>query len=342
MKILVSFKPNKKYPDFEGVRLRKTIKGALEMVGIEHTSNELDKYDVMHLISVDDENKINEAKEKNIPVVISACYCEDDPSASYLEYKSKDGKRTTDISNKTLKFLNKADLVLVPSESVRSYLIDNGVTSNISIALPGINMSRFDFSREDEKTIFFRYFREDSSRKLVIGLGEYDNQMDGINAMINAAKICPEALFYYIGKETIPGIYNSLKIKKMINAAPRNMKFVTIVPDDIYRSALLNAEVFVLPGYKTAGVISVLDAMASKCQIIARKQAIYDGFLEDGKDAYLGEYSETITSLIKDYLSDRLKPTIDDAYIKASKCNLKATGEQLQYFYLEQINLKKI
>ena len=43
MKILVSFKPNKKYPDFEGVRLRKTIKGALEMVGIEHTSNDLDK-----------------------------------------------------------------------------------------------------------------------------------------------------------------------------------------------------------------------------------------------------------------------------------------------------------
>ena len=203
-------------------------------------------------------------------------------------------------------------------------------------------MSRFDFSREDEKTIFHRYFREDPERKLVIGLGEYDANMEGINALINAAKMVPDAIFYYIGRETIPGVYNSLKVKKIFASAPKNLKFINIIPDDIYRSALLNADVFVLPGYKTAGVVSIMDAMAAKCQIIARKQAVYSDFLEDGKTAYLGEFSETLTSLIKDYLTGKLKPTIEDAYTFVNKCNLQAIGEQLRWFYLEQINIKKV
>ena len=203
-------------------------------------------------------------------------------------------------------------------------------------------MARFDFSREDEKTIFHHYFREDPERKLVIGLGEYDSNMEGINSLINAAKLLPEVVFYYIGRETIPGIYNTLKIKKVISSAPKNIKFINIIPDDIYRSALLNADVFVLPGYKTAGVVSIMDAMAAKCQIIARKQAIYPDLLEDGKTAYLGEFSETLTSLIKDYMIGKLKPTIDEAYTFAGKCNLQTIGEQLRWFYLEQINIKKV
>ena len=342
MKVLVSFQPNKKASDFEGVRLRKTIKGALEMVGVEYTTNIVDKYDVVHLISPDDENKENDAKENNIPVVISALYCEDDPLASYLEHKNKNGIRTTDITNKALRFLNKADLVLVPSEYVRDFLVDSGVTSDISICMPGVNLSRFDFSRDDEKEIFYRYFREDKNRKLVLGLGEYDLNMDGINAFINAAKACPEALFYYIGRENLPGTYKSLKMRKIMSAAPKNLKFVTVLSDDIYRSALLNAEVFVLPEYKTAGVVSIMDAMAAKCQIIARKQAVYPDIAVDGKTAYLGEFSETISSLIKDYLNGKIKPTIEEAYTYVSKCNLQAIGEKLKWFYLEQINIKKL
>ena len=343
MKVLVSFQPNKKASDFEGARLRKTIKGALEMVGTEYTTSIVERHDIVHLISPDDENKINDAKENGVPVVVSALYCEDDPLASYLEHKTtKEGVRVTELTSKALRFLNKADLILVPSPKARELLVDSGVTSDISIALPGINMSRFDFSREDEKSLFYRYFRADPRKKLVIGLGEYDMEMDGINAFINAAKANPNALFYYIGRETIPGVYNSLKIKRMIFSAPKNLKFITVLPDDIYRSALLIAKVFVIPCYKTAGVVSIMDAMAAKCQIIARKQAVFPDILIDGKTAYLGEFSETITSLIKDCLEDKIKPTIEEAHTFVSKCNLRATGEQLRWFYIERINIKEL
>lgn len=343
MKVLVSFEPNTKSLDFEGARLRKTIKGSLEMIGLEYTTSAIEKHDVVHLLSSEDEGKLNDAKEANIPVIVSALYCESDPHASYLEHKSKDGVRSTRLSDKGLKFLSRADLVLVPSLKMRDFLVDSGVTSDVSVSLPGINMSRFDFSREDEKPLFYRYFREDSKKKLVIGLGEYDLAMEGINAFINAAKMCPDALFYYIGKETVPGAFRSLKTKRLIAKAPKNLKFVTTIPDDIYRSALLNACLYVVPGYKTAGVMSLMDAMGAKCQIIARKQAIFDDFLIDGKTAYLGEFSETLSVLVREYLNGQLKPTIDEAYkFVSTKCNLKTVGEQLKFFYQEQINLKKV
>ncbi len=343
MKILVSFQPNKKSPDFEGARLRKTIKGALEMAGVEYTTSIVDKYDVLHLISPEDENKLNDAKENNIPVVVSALYSESDPFASYLEYKSKDGVRSVRLADKALRFLNKADLVLVPSEKARDLLVDSGVTSDVSISQPGLNISRFDFSREDEKTLFYRYFREDPKKRLVVGVGDYDLNMDGINAFINAAKKCPDALFYYIGREIAPGAYNSTKIRKLVMSAPKNLKYVNIVPDDIYRSALLNAEVFVVPGYKPTGVMSIVDAMGAKCQIIARKQATFSDFVIDGKTGYLGEFSETLSSLVRDYLNGKLKPTIEEAHnMVSNKNNLKTVGEQLKWFYVEQVNIKML
>lgn len=342
MKILVSFQPNTKAPDFEGARLRKTIKGSLEMANVEYTTSIVDKFDVMHLISVEDDNKANDANESNIPLVISALYCEDDPLANYLEYKSKDGNRTTTLKSKGLKFLNKADLVLVPTESSRDFLINNGVVSDIQVTLPGVNVSRFDFSRTDEKDIFYRYFGENRSKKLVVAMGEYDNNMEGISAFINAAKKCPDVLFYYFGRESIPGILKSFKIRSLIDSSPKNVKFKGIILDDVYRSALMNADVFMFPGYKITGVITLMDAMAAKCQLIVRKQAVFDGLLEDGKTAYLAEYSETLTSLTKDYFDGKLKDTTENAYNEILKNSLVNQGEKLKWFYQQQINIKEL
>ena len=171
MKVLVYFQPSPKHDYFEGARMRKTIKGALEIVDSKYTSNVYDDYDVAHFMSPDDENKLNIAIERGVPIVISALFGEADPSTRFLNYKSKDGKRITTIKPKALRMLNKADLVLVPCKSGKEFLVENGVTTKIEVCVPGINLSRFNFSREDEKELFYRYFREDKNKKLVFALG---------------------------------------------------------------------------------------------------------------------------------------------------------------------------
>ena len=229
MKVLVSFEPKDSLDNFEGYRLRKTIKGSLEMHNIEYTSNLLDDYDVAHFMSIEDEKKIDVAKEKDVPVIVSALYCEDDPAASFLDFKNRDGEKMISLKTKALKVLNKADLVLVPTDTARNLLLDNGVTSDIQVCLPGLNLARFDLKRDDEKEIFYRYFGEDRNKKSVLALGEYSGNMDGVNALIDAANKCPNAAFYFIGSDE--KVKNTWKMKRAIKKAPKNLKFKGIIPD---------------------------------------------------------------------------------------------------------------
>lgn len=342
MKALVYFQPKKANNIFEGARLRKSIKGALEMVDVEHTSNLLDTFNVIHLISPNDEKIVDDAKEYHCPVVASALYAEDDPEASYIDETINDRGKVSTLKPKALKFLNKVDLVLVPSEANVEFLKNSGVTTPIKVLKPGLNMSRFDFSRNDEKEIFFRYFREDKNKKLVFAVGEYDANMTGVNSFINAAKKCPNHLFYYFGQMRKSTELN-LKFKKFIKTTPKNVHFISDVPDDVYRSALLNASVFMIPGYRNAGVISVYEAMAAKCQIIARKSAVFKGIIDEGVTAQVGEFSETLSSLVKDCLENKVKATTTKAYEVVSQMTLTKFGNELKKIYMDLItNMKGV
>ena len=339
MKTLVYFRPSLKNDNFEGARMRKTIKGALEIVNSKYTSNLYDDYDVAHFMSPDDESKINIALERNVPVVISALFGEDDPTTRFLVHKSKDGKRTNALKPKALRVLNKANLILVPTESAKEFLVKNGITTPIEVCLPGVNLSRFNFSREDEKELFYRYFREDKNKKVVLAMGEYSYNMEGIHSLINAALKRPDVAFYYIGCEALSSSVG--KAKKIIRNSPKNMHFINILPDDIYRSLLLNADAFMLPGYNVAGIISVEEAMAAKCQLIVRKSAVFPEFLKNEKTAYIAEFSETLTSLCLDYLDGDIKPTTEEAYRKISQYNLEKYGRQLLHLYQTVIAYNK-
>ncbi len=339
MRVLVSFQPSIKKDHFEGTRLRKTIKGSLEMANVEHTTNVLDMYDIIHLMSPEEEDKVKYANDLHVPIVISALYCEDDPIASYLDYKNNDGKKETNLTPKALRFLNKADIVLVPSEQGKTLLLNQGVSTKVEVSIPGVNLSRFDFSREDEKEIFYRYFREDPSKKIVLAIGDYES-MDGLNAFLNAAKKCPNAMFYYFGYEGFMSNLNR-KTKAIIRKGPKNVKFTGILPNDVYRSMLLNADVVLLPGYKPVGVTTVLEAMAAKCQLIVRKDTVFPEIIKDGYNAHVAEFSETLSSLVRDYLENKIKPTIVDAYNFVSQYDLKNYGLELLKIYQKEINLKK-
>ena len=331
MKVLVYFQPGRKHDNFEGTRMRKTIKGALELIDVQYTSNIYDDYDVAHFMSPNDEIKLSILAERGIPVVVSALYGEDDPESRFLVHKSKDGKRTTSLKTKALRVLNKATLVLVPTESAKRFLIESGVTKPIEVCVPGVNLARFNFSRDDEKQLFYRYFREDKNKRIVLAVGEYSNNMEGIHAFINVAQKRSDTVFYYVGSESRD--VNIGRAKKIINSAPKNVHFTGILPDDIYRSLLLNADVFMLPGYNLAGFISVQEAMAANCQLIVRKSSMFPDFLRNEDTAYVAEFSETLTSLCLDYLDGKIQPTTQSAYDKISSYSLKNYGNVLRRIY---------
>ena len=331
MKVLVYFQPNRKYDNFEGTRMRKTIKGALETINVQYTSNLYDQCDVAHFMSPDDENKLSLVAERGVPTIVSALFGEDDPSTRFLTNKSKAGKRIRHLRNRALRMLNKATLVIVPTESAKQFLIEEGINTKIEVVMPGVNLARFNFSRDDEKELFYRYFREDKNKKLVLAVGDYDANMSGIHAFINAASKRDDTVFYYVGYLSKDA--NKGRCKKIIKSAPKNVHFKDILPDDIYRSLLLNADVFMLPGYNLAGVVSIEEAMAAKCQLIVRKTSIFPELLKNEKTAYVAEFSETLTSICLEYLDKEMQPTVKEAYNQVSEYSLKNFGDQLVNIY---------
>ena len=336
MKVLVHYKPNKKYENFEGVRMRKTIKGALEIVDIPYTDSPFAYFDVCHLISLDDYAIIEEARERNKIIVVSALYSEYDGKTKFLEY---DKNKNYHLSNKAFTLLNKVDLVLVPCQQAASLLKESGITTKIQVCETCVNLSRFNFSKTGEKDIFYRYFKENENKKIVLGLGD---SMSGVSAFVEAAKACPKASFYFIYPHYNKKVRFKSILKRVLKIAPKNMTITPILPNDVYRSALINASVFMLTGYTIAGTTSIYEAIASKCQLIVRKNTIFDDFLIDGETAYIGEYSETLTSLCKDYLDGKIQPTINKAYSYIEEQSLDYLGHKLIGYYKEALLNKKI
>mgnify|MGYP002855151434 FL=1 len=339
MKILVFFRQDNKNARFEGAKMKINIQSALEMNEITYTNELVDDYDVAHFISPKNEKYIDEIKARHIPVVVSALFGEDDPSTRFLDLKFKDGKRSVTISPLSQRTLEKADVIVVPSNNAKQLLLDLGINNRIEVVEPGVNLSRFDFSRDDEKELFYRYFNEDHNKQIVISVGEYTKNMDGYNALVKTAERCKNAHFYFFGTG-YDNVKNNLKFKIFKAKSPKNLKWKEIVPEDIYRSAILNAKIFLVPAYSFAGLLALNDAMAGKCQIIARKSAILSDMLIDGETAYLADFSETITAVVKDYLDGKQKPTIVDAQKKIEPYNIEGLGRKLKKIYQNLLDNK--
>lgn len=302
------------------------------MADAAHTSIPVDEYGVAHLVSPNTDGTINEILEKNIPTIASAFYSETDPYMSFLDEVVTRSNKTVNIKNKDIQFLNKLSLILVPNEKAEEFLKENGITTKTQVVIPGVNTARFDFADDDEKEIFYRYFKEDREKKIVVAIGEYGSVIDGWNAFIDAAKKSPKASFYYfaVGKANKKLSYFK---KAKVSAGPKNAHLYVNIPSDVYFSALLNCSVLMLPGHATPSILNIMDAMASKCQIISRKHDILDGYVINEVTGYTAEYSETLGILIREYLNGEIKPTIDNAYEFAKQHSLEAFGNELKEIY---------
>ena len=153
MKVFIHFKPRKAYDAFEGTRLRKTLKGACEVVDIPWVDSPQEDVALAHFLSPMDWSLMRSQQEKGVKAVVSAFYAEDDPNASFLV----SDKALLKLSKTGKRMLDQADLVLVPDERMKAFAIDAGVQGPIEVLEPAVRMNRFS-KNAAEKRIFRRYF----------------------------------------------------------------------------------------------------------------------------------------------------------------------------------------
>jgi 1,2-diacylglycerol-3-alpha-glucose alpha-1,2-glucosyltransferase len=327
MRPLIYFQPKSRDThNYEGMRVVKNLYEAARLMSIDFTTDPLQAYDLAHFVSTKAYKYIKNALLRKVPVIISALMSENDPDARLL-LKTGDKWR---IKQRDLAILQAATLIIVPTTSGKTILNHLGVTTPIEVLSEGVIKGRFVQGHELEKGIFPRYFGYNPKRQLVIANGRYSKE-SGLPDYIDIARKFPEVDFYYFGPQ--PNLLSLWFFKREYRTAPPNVYLKKTIHEDVYRSALMNAIVFMLPSYYPSGTVSVLDPMMSKCQIIARKTAIYPDLIIDKKTGFIGDSNYELEKTLARFLAGHQQATTEQAYQKALELDLEKIAPRLKDIY---------
>ncbi len=325
MKVFIPYTSRKATDAFEGSRLRKTLKGACEVADISWVDSPREEVDVAHFLSPLDHALLKDKKKEMVPCVVSAFYAEDDPRASFLSRSSKPR-----LTKKAFAMLEDADLILVPSERMKTFLSSVGITVRAEVLDPAVRINRFS-NTADEAKIFRRYFRIRPEEKIVVATGTYYDKK-AFNSIKKAVKACPNLSFYFFGST-----YNNdrLGLFRFIRGfgKPRNLHFQNIVQDDIYRSALMNSLAYIATDSSRPSAIGPMEAFASKTQVVAFESARANPLLIEGESCYFFKTPEEMGSYLSSLNSGIAESTIISAYAIAKSHNLIHHGDRLKKFY---------
>lgn len=322
MKICVHFHRNEKQQAFGGVRLVKSIKGALDVANIRYARNDIEYYDILHCCSVYDETKINDAIEDGKKVVFSALMAENDTQTRLLSIKDKNYV----LSSRDLNILNKVNLILVCDELSRQILIEKGVTTKIVVVPVGVNSARFVFVNEQEDNIFYNYYQLSKETKYIVSNGTYEDEKN-FDDLIEIARLCPKYYFYYFGfskKHKVP-----YKNKNL----PGNIKFHCLANEEIYRSMMKNASIYLSFDNTRHSPISLFDAASSSTQIVSLEPNGLNNEILQKLGAYTGKTIKDVANIINKLCNNELEFNTEKAKQVAQENSLKALGNALKEAY---------
>lgn len=335
MRVFIHYSPKRHRDTFEGTRLRKTLKGACENVGIEWLDFPSSEVDVAHFISPGDLPLIIQKKKQGVPIVVSACYTENDPSASFL-LEDIAGNLTLTIKARTV--LSLADLITVPSLPLKKVLVKNGIKTPIEVVEHAVNMERFE-KNSLERSIFTRYFRIHANTKTVVSTGSY-NDKSTVKLMKAVAAKCPDLEFYFFGSTSVMDPLSLIKAARSARKTS-NLHFCSLVQDDIYRSALMSSLVYIANGSSKPDSIAILEAYASKTQVVGLSEKGKNPLMVDKETCFLFSNIDQMANYINSLYKGKAKDTIIASYDTAKSHSLLNLGRELKSIYEKLTDNKK-
>lgn len=333
MKVFVCFSPKNKSETFEGIRFRKTLKGECEENDISWTSSQWSTFDLAHFISASDFNKLNDSKLDGVKTIVSAFYCENNPLTSYLSF---DPKRKFTISKRKIKFLNSADLILVPNEELKKIAVYCGVNSRIEVLPYAVNLSRFE-KNKDVEDIFVRYFSIRPYEKIITCTGSYKDKKK-LKSLYEIASFCPGYKFIFFGIKKSKFFSSYVKVKGVLK--PKNVVLEHLVEDDIYRSCLLRSSFYLILG-ESPDFVGTLDSFASSTQVIALGEQKLNDLLKDKETCFIFKNEKEIVDYLDYVYRENSNNTIIAGSKMAKKYSIAKVGAVLKGYYLSLLEKEK-
>lgn len=312
--------------NFEVSRLRKDLKGALELNDYPYSVNVYDEsYTIAHFLSIDDFKKIKSETPKGTKFVLSLIYCEEDYEGKILKLNHE---KNYNISKFDVETINKSDLILIPSIKIKQQLILSGVTKPIEVLPPGINVSKYSIKNTYIRNIAYRYLKCSEEYSFVTTILNYED-IEAFNRVIKIASKFPKIKFValfdkkYIGRE----------IKKVIKKVPGNLEIAGVLDENIYLSLVFNSKAYLFINSNPGNVFQCYEAMASETQILALNSSVYPDIVIDKENGYVYNDFDSLMDGFSKLINGELTSTTSKGKEFANSNSLKEVGKKLIEIY---------
>lgn len=329
MKVLLYFEGEKILAKSGIGRALDHQKRALSEVGIDYTlDSDCTDYDILHIntYGINSHNMVSKARKLGKKVIYHAHSTEEDFRNSFVG--------SNQLSPLVKKYLvglySKADFLITPTPYSKKLLEGYGIQVPIASISNGIDLERFKPSKDKEQK-FRDFFQLENHQKVIICVGLYFERK-GIVDFVEIAKQFPAYRFIWFGHTPMYSIPRAIR-SIVKEDHPQNVEFPGYIKGDILEGAYSAADLFFFPSYEETEGIVILEALASKQQVVVRDIPVYNGWLEDRVNCYMGHSNEEFSQLISQLTNGELSDTRDAGFKVAETRSIKHIGHQLKAVY---------
>lgn len=309
----------------------KRQKKALEIEGIEYTTNPRDDYDLIHINTILPGSLAYAklAKSKGKKVIMHAHTLEEDTRDSLPLFND-----VSHLFRRYLKYYySQADHILCPSEYAKERLIAYGVKKPITPISNSVDLNKFKFTEEGRKEYRKKYGLEGI---VPFSVGHVFMRK-GVKTFMNVARDFNNK-FIWFGNYYKTRMLMGNELVKAIEKKSDNVQFTGYVDDII--AAYSAGDVFFFPSTAETQGIVILEAWAMGKPVLIRDLPVFKSWTHDGKDCLRAkdenDFKEKLRLLMED--EGLRKRLVKEGSEEVKKHSMENVARQLKKIYEEVLN----
>lgn len=303
-------------------------KEALTLAGVPFVDSDDEDYDIIHIntYGFGSIRAIRKARKQGKKVIVHAHSTEEDFRGSFVG-----SNLFAPLWIRYLCYIyNKGDKVLTPTPYSKRLLTKRHLKSEIIDISNGIDMQEFAPDPLKEQA-FKEYFKIKEDEKVIISVGHFFARK-GLFDFVEVAKQLPEYRFIWFGY-TSPILIPNKNVKLVEEDHPANVEFPGFISGDILHGAYSASDLFFFPSLEETEGIVTLEAMASKQQVLVRNIPVYEEWLYDNVNCYMGNSVDEFVDKIQKIFNGELPKNNMEGYQTAQERDLANIGKQLDSIY---------
>lgn len=308
---------------------------ALALNDFPFTTDPRDTYDLVHINTLfpDSYRLLKKAQKKGLPVIVHGHSTFEDFRDSFRVWKLIRPWFYGQIK----KMYKRADLIITPTPYSKHLIEGYGYNKKVVAISNGVDLSEYAPNPQYVED-FKEYFGIKKGEKVIIGVGLFFPRK-GIYDFLEVARSFPEVKFIWFGH--LAPILTQMKMNKAIRNRPANVIFPGYISNEVIKGAFQYASLVFFPSYEETEGIVALEALASRTPLLVRDIGVYEGWLVDGQNSYMGKTNEDFCAKIKYIMENDNTKIVENGYRTIMERSLEKCGAQTIAVYKELMKDRK-